>query len=77
MTILYSDMEPLSKHSPITLQLSPATRILKLQTIFEFTEPCVAVKYCYTELYTVVYRFKEQYIAINSYDSYPKLKTAM
>ena len=28
MTILYSDVEPLSKYSPVTLQLSPATRIL-------------------------------------------------
>ena len=24
----YSDMEPLSKYSPVTIQLSPATRIL-------------------------------------------------
>ena len=28
MTILYSDVEPLSKYSPVTLHLSPATRIL-------------------------------------------------
>jgi len=28
MTILYSDMEPLSKYSPATLHLFPATRIL-------------------------------------------------
>ena len=28
MTIFYSDMEPLSKYSPVTIQLSPATRIL-------------------------------------------------
>ena len=26
-TIFYSDMEPLSKYSPATLDLSPATRI--------------------------------------------------
>ena len=28
MTILNSDVEPLSKYSPVTLHLSPATRIL-------------------------------------------------
>ena len=28
MTIFYSDMEPLSKYPPVTLQLSPSTRIL-------------------------------------------------
>ena len=28
MTIFYSDMEPLSKYSPVTLHLSPSTRIL-------------------------------------------------
>ena len=28
MTILYSDVETLSKFSPVTLHLSPATRIL-------------------------------------------------
>ena len=28
MTIFYSDEEPLSKDSPVTLHLSPATRIL-------------------------------------------------
>ena len=28
MTIFYSDMEPLSKYSPVTIHLSPATRIL-------------------------------------------------
>jgi len=28
MTIFYSDMEPLSKYSPVTLHLSPATTIL-------------------------------------------------
>ena len=28
MTIFCSDMEPLSKYSPVTLHLSPATRIL-------------------------------------------------
>ena len=28
MNIFYSDMEPLSQYSPVTLQLSPATRIL-------------------------------------------------
>ena len=28
MTILYSDVEPLSKFSPVALNLSPATRIL-------------------------------------------------
>ena len=48
--------------------------------MLKFTELCVAVKWairCYTELYTAVHRLKEQYIAINSYDSYPKLETAM
>ena len=28
MTILYSDIEPLSQYSPVKLHLSPATRIL-------------------------------------------------
>ena len=28
MNIFYSDMEPLSQYSPVTLHLSPATRIL-------------------------------------------------
>jgi len=28
MTILYSEVEPLSKYAPVTLHLSPATRIL-------------------------------------------------
>ena len=28
MTIFYSDVEPLSKYSPVMLHLSPATRIL-------------------------------------------------
>ena len=28
LTIFYSDVEPLSKYSPVTLHLSPATRIL-------------------------------------------------
>ena len=28
MTIFYSDTEPLSKYSPVTLHLSPVTRIL-------------------------------------------------
>ena len=28
MTIFYSDMEPLSKYSPVTLHLSSVTRIL-------------------------------------------------
>ena len=28
MTIFYLDMEPLSKYCPVTLHLSPATRIL-------------------------------------------------
>ena len=28
MTIFYSDVKPLSKYSPVTLHLSPATRIL-------------------------------------------------
>ena len=28
LTDFYSDMEPLSKYSPVTLHLSPATRIL-------------------------------------------------
>ena len=27
-TIFYSDMEPLSKYSPVTLHLSPASRVL-------------------------------------------------
>ena len=28
MTITYLDMEPLSEYSPVTLHLSPATRVL-------------------------------------------------
>ena len=28
MTIIYSDLEPLSKYSPVILHLFPATRIL-------------------------------------------------
>ena len=28
MTIFFSDVEPLSEHFPVTLHLSPATRIL-------------------------------------------------
>jgi len=32
MTSFYSDVEPLLKHSPVALHLSPATRILKENT---------------------------------------------
>ena len=40
MTILYSDMEPLSKYSPVMLHLFPATRIFSEspQTVKHF--PC-------------------------------------
>ena len=40
MTILYSDVEPLSKYSPVTLHLSPATRILN-------ENPVVAVNFLF------------------------------
>ena len=29
MTVIYSDLEPLSKYSPVMLHLSPTTKILK------------------------------------------------
>jgi len=34
MTIFYSDVEPLSKYSPVTLHLSPATRILNENPVY-------------------------------------------
>ena len=40
MTILYSDVEPLSKYSPVMLHLSPATRILN-------ENPVVAVNFLF------------------------------
>ena len=34
MNVFYSDVEPLSKSSPVTLHLSPATRILKENPVY-------------------------------------------
>ena len=43
MTTFYSDMEPLSKYSPVNMHLSPATRIpsealgIRTQPVFQIT----------------------------------------
>ena len=41
MTSFYSDVEPLLKHSPVALHLSPTTRILKENTALG--DPCLTL----------------------------------
>ena len=51
MTILYSDVEPLSKYSSVMLHLSPATRILN-------ENPETWVWFCILEINIVVENLK-------------------
>ena len=46
MTIFYSNEEPLSKYFPITLHVSPATRILNENPAQQVQKFCQLLKYC-------------------------------
>lgn len=45
MTNFYLDVEPLSNYSPVTLHLSPATRILNENPTNEYPSPPLSLNY--------------------------------
>ena len=50
MTIFYSDVEPLSKYSPVMLHLSPATRICNEDPAYRLTHILHYILYSQEEL---------------------------